>query len=163
VDELNITLDNGSKWIGSAKITADAIAPANMYDVAYNSLTPGATIEANDWDRVIDNKVFQSGVFNVALNNGSEWDTVNSSIIDTLAVNNGSQVNVTDSTLVSDTIGLTNGSSMNIGEDGQVATDHLTIDSYSTVALNDDVTHYGDYSLYANTITVTNGGMLDVN
>ncbi len=52
---------------------------------------------------------------------------------------------------------------MNIGEDGQVATDHLTIDSYSTVALNDDVTHYGDYSLYANTITVTNGGMLDVN
>ncbi|MBJ3081304.1 autotransporter outer membrane beta-barrel domain-containing protein, partial [Salmonella enterica subsp. enterica serovar Derby] len=127
VDELNITLDNGSKWIGSANITADAIAPANMYDVAYNSLTPGATIEANDWDRVIDNKVFQSGVFNVALNNGSEWDTVNSSIIDTLAVNNGSQVNVTDSTLVSDTIGLTNGSSMNIGEDGQVATDHLTI------------------------------------
>ncbi|MFX4872564.1 hypothetical protein ABTC26_19015, partial [Acinetobacter baumannii] len=89
----------------------------------------------NDWDRVIDNKVFQSGVFNVALNNGSEWDTVNTSVIDTLAVNNGSQVNVTDSTLVSDTIGLTNGSSMNIGEDGQVATDHLTIDSYSTVAL----------------------------
>ncbi|ELT4866186.1 autotransporter outer membrane beta-barrel domain-containing protein [Salmonella enterica] len=163
VDELNITLDNGSKWIGSANITADAIAPANMYDVAYNSLTPGAVIEDNDWDRVIDNKVFQSGVFNVALNNGSEWDTVNTSVIDTLAVNNGSQVNVTDSTLVSDTIGLTNGSSMNIGEDGQVATDHLTIDSYSTVALNDDVTHYGDYSLYANTITVTNGGMLDVN
>ncbi|EKR8819353.1 autotransporter outer membrane beta-barrel domain-containing protein, partial [Salmonella enterica subsp. enterica serovar Orion] len=163
VDELNITLDNGSKWIGSANITADAIAPVNMYDVAYNSLTPGAVIEDNDWDRVIDNKVFQSGVFNVALNNGSEWDTVNTSVIDTLAVNNGSQVNVTDSTLVSDTIGLTNGSSMNIGEDGQVATDHLTIDSYSTVALNDDVTHYGDYSLYANTITVTNGGMLDVN
>ncbi len=49
---------------------------------------------------------------------------------------------------------------MNIGEDGQVATDHSTIDSYSTVALDDDVTHYGDYSLYANTITVTNGGML---
>lgn len=72
VDELNITLDNGSKWIGSANITADAIAPANMYDVAYNSLTPGAVIEDNDWDRVIDNKVFQSGVFNVALNNGSE-------------------------------------------------------------------------------------------
>ena len=36
----------------------------------------------------IDNKVFQSGVFNVALNNGSEWNTVNSSVIDTLAVNN---------------------------------------------------------------------------
>src|SRR5690606_16368502 len=48
-------------------------------------------------------------------------------------------------------------------EDGQVNTDHLTINTFSTVALNDDVTHYGDYSLYANTITVTNGGVLDVN
>ncbi|QUJ03133.1 hypothetical protein KCP71_25755 [Salmonella enterica subsp. enterica] len=34
----------------------------------------------------------------------------------------------------------------------EVTADHLTIDSYSTVALNDDVTHYGDYSLYANTM-----------
>ena len=39
-------------------------------DVAPNSLTPGATIEANAIGvRIIDNKVFQSGVFNVALNN----------------------------------------------------------------------------------------------
>ncbi|ECC8838904.1 flagellin structural protein, partial [Salmonella enterica subsp. enterica] len=35
-----------------------------------------------------------------------------------LHVNNGSQVNVTDSSLVSDTIGLTNGSSLNIGANG---------------------------------------------
>eukprot|EP01083_Nonionella_stella_P240261 840081_1 len=34
----------------------------------------GSTIEANDWGRIIDNKVFQSGVFNVALNNSSEWN-----------------------------------------------------------------------------------------
>ncbi|EFE8090442.1 autotransporter outer membrane beta-barrel domain-containing protein, partial [Escherichia coli] len=135
VDELNITLNNGSKWVGSANMSAEVIAPADMYDVAPNSLTPGATIEANDWGRIIDNKVFQSGVFNVALNNSSEWNTVNSSVIDTLAVNNGSQVNVTDSSLVSDTIGLTNGSSLNIGANGVVATDHLTVDSYSTVNL----------------------------
>ncbi|GIZ17006.1 MULTISPECIES: autotransporter outer membrane beta-barrel domain-containing protein [Citrobacter] len=163
VDELNLTLDNGSKWVGQATIDAQAIAPANMFDVATNSLTPGGVIEANGWGRVVDNKVFQSGVFNVALNNGSEWDTTGESLIDTLTVNNGSQVNVTDSYLVSDTIGLTNGSSMNIGEDGTVATDHLTIDSYSTVALTDDVTRNYDSSLYANTITVTNGGVLDVN
>ncbi|EPM0932121.1 autotransporter outer membrane beta-barrel domain-containing protein, partial [Escherichia coli] len=163
VDELNITLNNGSKWVGSANMSAEVIAPADMYDVVPNSLTPGATIEANDWGRIIDNKVFQSGVFNVALNNGSEWNTVNSSVIDTLAVNNGSQVNVTDSSLVSDTIGLTNGSSLNIGEDGLVATDHLTVDSYSTVNLTES-TGWNNYSnLYANTITVTNGGVLDVN
>lgn len=163
VDELNITLDNGSKWVGSANLNAEVIAPASMYDVAANSLTPNAVVEANDWNRVTDNKVFQSGVLNVALNNGSEWDTVNGSVIDTLAVNNGSQVNVADSSVVSDTIALTNGSSLNIGEDGVVATDHLTINSFSTVALTDDVNRYGEYSLYANAITVTNGGVLDVN
>ncbi len=47
---------------------------------------------------VIDNKSVQSEVFNVALKQWFRVDTVNSSIIDTLAVNNGSQVNVTDST-----------------------------------------------------------------
>ncbi|EFY8756869.1 TPA: autotransporter outer membrane beta-barrel domain-containing protein, partial [Shigella boydii] len=113
--------------------------------------------------RIIDNKVFQSGVFNVTLNNSSEWNTVNSSVIDTLAVNNGSQVNVTDSSLVSDTISLTNGSSLNIGANGVVATDHLTVDSYSTVNLTES-TGWNNYSnLYTNTITVTNGGVLDVN
>ncbi|SUH39246.1 putative uncharacterized protein yaiT Flags: Precursor [Salmonella enterica subsp. enterica] len=92
-------------------------------------------------------------------------------IFDTLAVNNGSQVNVAESSLISDTITLTNGSSMNIGDEGYVGTDHLTIDSYSTVDLSsaDNTSIYslaGYYytpSLYANTITVTNGGMLDVN
>ncbi|ENA5559161.1 autotransporter outer membrane beta-barrel domain-containing protein, partial [Shigella boydii] len=77
--------------------------------------------------------------------------------------NNGSQVNVTDSSLVSDTIGLTNGSSLNIGANGVVATDHLTVDSYSTVNLTES-TGWNNYSnLYTNTITVTNGGVLDVN
>ncbi|WP_235789441.1 hypothetical protein, partial [Salmonella enterica] len=27
------------------------------------------------WNRIVGNEVFQSGVFNVTLNNGSEWDT----------------------------------------------------------------------------------------
>lgn len=163
VDELNITLDNGSKWVGQATINAKTIYPDTMYDVATNSLTPGGTAEANGWNRIIDNKVFQSGVFNVALNNGSEWDTTGTSLVDTLTVNNGSQVNVSDSDLISDTIDLTNGSSLNIGEDGYVDTDHLTINSYSTVALTESTGWGADYNLYANTITVTNGGVLDVN
>ncbi|MCV5791486.1 outer membrane autotransporter barrel domain-containing protein, partial [Escherichia coli] len=94
-----------------------------------------------------DDKVFQSGVFNVALNNGSEWDTTGRSIVDTLTVNNGSQVNVSESKLTSDTIDLTNGSSLNIGEDGYVDTDHLTINSYSTVALTESTGGGADYNL----------------
>lgn len=163
VDELNLTLDNGSKWVGQATFDAETIYPANMFDVATNSLTPGGTAEANDWGRVVDNKVFQSGVFNVALNNGSEWDTVGDSLVDTLTVNNGSQVNVSDSMLTSDTIDLTNSSSLNIGEGGQVDTDHLTINSYSTVNLTESTGWATGSNLYANTITVTNGGVLDVN
>ncbi|EGL5061383.1 autotransporter outer membrane beta-barrel domain-containing protein [Salmonella enterica] len=163
VDELNLTLDNGSKWVGQATFVADDITPAAMYDVATNSLDPDGTAESNGWNRIVDNKVFQSGVFNVTLNNGSEWDTTGDSLIDTLTVNNGSQVNVSNSDLTSDTIDLTNGSSLNIGEGGYVDTDHLTIDSYSTVGLTES-TGWSTYSnLYANTITVTNGGVLDVN
>lgn len=167
VDELNITLDNGSKWVGSATTSAnvdvDSTVSTDWYDVTGNSLYPGVVAEDNAWGRTIDNQVFQNGVFNVTLNNGSEWNTVNASNIDTLAVNNGSEVNVTNSSLLSDTIGLTNGSSLNIGEDGEVATDHLTVDSYSTVNLTES-TGWNNYSnLYANTITVTNGGVLDVN
>ena len=165
VDELNITLDNGSKWVGSATTSAnvdvDSTVSTDWYDVTGNSLYPGVVAEDNAWGRTIDNQVFQSGVFNVTLNNGSEWNTVNASNIDTLAINNGSEVNVTNSSLLSDTIGLTNGSSLNIGEDGEVATDHLTVDSYSTVNLTES-TGWNNYSnLYANTITVTNGGVLD--
>ncbi|WP_214261503.1 autotransporter outer membrane beta-barrel domain-containing protein, partial [Escherichia coli] len=167
VDELNITLDNGSKWVGSATTSAnvdvDSTVSTDWYDVTGNSLYPGVVAEDNAWGRTIDNQVFQSDVFNVTLNNGSEWNTVNASNIDTLAINNGSEVNVTNSSLLSDTIGLTNGSSLNIGEDGEVATDHLTVDSYSTVNLTES-TGWNNYSnLYANTITVTNGGVLDVN
>ncbi len=44
-----------------------------------------------------------------------------------------------------------------------VITDHLTINSYSTVALTESTGWGADYNLYANTITVTNGGVLDVN
>ncbi len=106
---------------------------------------------------------YSRAAYLTALNNSSgEWNTVNSSDV-ALAVNNGSQVNVTDSSLVSDTIGLTNGSSLNIGANGVVATDHLTVDSYSTVNLTES-TGWNNYSnLYTNTITVTNGGVLDVN
>ncbi len=114
VDELNLTLDNGSKWVGQA--IYNVAETSAMYDVATNSLTL-MQHENNDWKRVVDDKVFQSGVFNVALNNGSEWDTTGRSIVDTLTVNNGSQVNVSESKLTSDTIDLTNGSSLNIGED----------------------------------------------
>ncbi|EFO1262874.1 autotransporter outer membrane beta-barrel domain-containing protein, partial [Escherichia albertii] len=38
-----------------------------------------------------------------------------------------------------------------------------TIDSYSTVNLDTTAVNYGDTALYANTITVNNGGVLDVN
>ncbi|GAS30612.1 hypothetical protein NGUA30_04495 [Salmonella enterica] len=70
-----------------------------MYDVETNSLTPGSTLEDNAWNRIVGNEVFQSGVFNVTLNNGSEWDTGGDSTVHTLAVNNGSQVNVSNSDL----------------------------------------------------------------
>jgi hypothetical protein len=67
--------------------------------------------------------VYQSGLFNVTLDNGSEWDTRKLSNIDTLTVNNQSQVNVENSGLLADSITLTNASSLNIGDSGGVATD----------------------------------------
>jgi outer membrane autotransporter protein len=156
VDELNITLDNGSKWVGAAEFSYQSIAPANMYDVAVNSLEPVSTMD--NWGNVVGDETFQSGVFNVALNNGSEWDTVNDSNIDTLSVNNASQVNVAQSSsLLADSITLTNGSTMNLSSNGLVATDHLTVDSYSTVDLTDETTY-----LYANTITVSNSGEFSI-
>ncbi|EFD4745942.1 autotransporter adhesin EhaB, partial [Escherichia coli] len=114
---------------------------------------------------IVGNEVYQSGLFNVTLNGGSEWDTTKSSLIDTLSINSGSQVNVADSRLISDTVSLTGGSNLNIGEDGHVATNTLTIDN-STVKMSDDVSAgWGleDAALYANTITVTNDGLLDIN
>src|SRR5690606_33456394 len=55
VDVLNLTLDNGSKWVGSANIVADDIVPASMFDVATNSLTSDSVHENNAWNRVVDN------------------------------------------------------------------------------------------------------------
>lgn len=156
VDELNITLDNGSKWTGAAVFSYDAIGTADMYDVGVNSIDPDST--KDKWGNVVDDQTFQSGVFNVALNNGSQWNTVNKSKIDTLTVNNGSQVDVANgSSLLSDSITLTNGSAMNLSSGGLVETDHLTVDTYSTVDLNNETTY-----LYANTITVSNGGEFSI-
>lgn len=59
---------------------------------------------------------------------------------------------------------LTGGSALNIKEDGHVATDELTINN-STVTIADDAAAgwgVGDAALYANTINVTNSGVLDV-
>jgi outer membrane autotransporter protein len=156
VDELNITLNNGSKWVGDAIFNYEFTVPVNMYDVAVNSLEPNSTYD--HWGNVVDDQTFQSGVFNVALNNGSEWDTVNGSQVDTLTANNGSLVKVADgSGLLADTITLTNGSAMNLSTDGTVKTDHLTVDTYSTVDLSDETAQ-----LYANTITVSNGGEFSI-
>ncbi len=158
VDELNLKLDNGSKWVGDAYFSYEYIAPAEMYDLedGTNSLEPSSTVDK--WGNVVDDKTFQSGIFTVALDNGSEWDTVNGSNIDTLTVNNGSQVNVADgSYLLADTITLTNGSTMNLSSYGEVDTDHLTVDSYSKVDLTNETAY-----LYANTITVSNGGEFSI-
>ncbi len=137
--------------------------PVQFYDVDANSLDPDST-NYDARGRVNSAASFQSGIFDVSLNNGSEWDTTKTSVIDTLAVNSGSQVDVANgSNLTADTITLNGGSAMNIGEGGYVDTDHLTVDTFSTVTLADDVSSaWSDDALYANTITVTHGGMLDI-
>jgi outer membrane autotransporter protein len=163
VDHLNLTLNNTS-WTGAAYIDYDTVVtPSQFYDIAANSLDPSAT-SSDSWNRVNSANSFQSGVFDIALNNGSVWNTTKTSLIDTLAINSGSQVNVADgSYLTSDTITLNGASTMNIGEDGAVDTDHLTINTNSTVTLSDDVSSaWTGTALYANTITATNGGMLNV-
>ncbi|MXF24300.1 hypothetical protein, partial [Escherichia coli] len=69
--------------------------------------------------------------------NGSDWETTKDSLIDTLAINSGSQVNVSaDSSLTSDTITLNGSSSMEVN--GEVNTDHLIIDTFSTVNFGED-------------------------
>lgn len=137
---------------------------ANFYPQGHDSNADGVLDTNGGW---ADDSL-NVDELNITLDNGSEWNTVNASNIDTLAVNNGSQVNVSESSLISDSIALTNGSSLNIGDEGYVGTDHLTVDSYSTVALSsdDNSSIYNGYytpSLLANTITVTNGGLLDIN
>nr|WP_318382441.1 autotransporter outer membrane beta-barrel domain-containing protein [uncultured Enterobacter sp.] len=176
-DRLDLTLDNGSKWVGAAMSVHqvdtdgdgvfDGVAPgaeatATLIDVAANSLWPDSTYGVDNtdtaWqegDHVVGNRVYQSGVFNVALDHGSEWDTRKSSLIDTLTVSNGSQVNVENSSLVSDSITLNTGSTLNIGDTGFVATDSVNINSYSRVALTEETAE-----LQANTITVDGGAEL---
>ncbi|HCD7425366.1 autotransporter outer membrane beta-barrel domain-containing protein [Citrobacter werkmanii] len=162
VDHLTLTLNNSS-WTGAANIDYDTVTPSQFYDIAANSLDPNAT-SSDNWNRVNSANSFQSGIFDIALNNGSVWNTTKTSLIDTLAINSGSQVNVADgSSVTSDSITLNGASTMNIGEDGAVDTDHLTIDTNSTVTLSDDVSSaWSGAALYANTITATNGGMLNV-
>lgn len=185
-DRMDVTLNNGSKWVGAAMsvhqvdtdgdgvydgVAAGTDATATLIDITANSLWPSSTYgidnggTAYDEDgHVVGNEVYQSGLFNVTLNGGSEWDTTKASLIDTLSINSGSVVNVADSSLVSDTIALTGGAALNISEDGHVATDTLTVDN-STVTIADDVAagwSVGDAALYANTIKVTNDGVLDV-
>ncbi|EHJ4100004.1 TPA: autotransporter outer membrane beta-barrel domain-containing protein [Escherichia fergusonii] len=199
-DRLDLTLNNGSKWVGaamSAHLTVDTnadgvpdaygsvydengvlvdtstgtAATATLIDIAANSLWPSSTVGVenddttySEYNHITGNQVYQSGLFNVTLNTGSQWDTTKSSLIDTLSINSGSTVNVADSTLVSDSISLTGRSALNIKEDGHVATDSLTIDN-STVTISDEVSAgwaVGDAALYANNIKVTNDGILDV-
>ncbi|WBM69889.1 autotransporter adhesin EhaB [Buttiauxella sp. WJP83] len=181
-DRMDVTLNNGSKWVGAA-ISAHQVVvdgtntfvegveeTSTLLDITANSLWPykidgiDNPDTAYDEGHIASNAVYQSGLFNVTLNGGSEWDTTKKSLIDTLSINSGSQVNVADSSLVSDSITLTGASSLNIGEDGHVATDSLTIDN-STVSLADDVSAgwtVKNAALYANTISVTNNGLFDV-
>ncbi len=189
-DRLDLTLNNGSKWVGAAmsahQIGVDTDddgvndsytyginteATATLIDIAANSLWPSSTVgvensdsEYSEFDHIIGNEVYQSGLFNVTLNTGSQWDTTKTSLIDTLSINSGSTVNVADSTLISDSISLTGLSALNINEDGHVATDSLTVDN-STVTISDEVSAgwaVGDAALYANNIKVTNDGILNV-
>ncbi|WP_336284942.1 autotransporter adhesin EhaB [Citrobacter arsenatis] len=185
-DRMDVTLNNGSKWVGAAmsvhqidsdgdgvydSYEAGTEATATLLDIAANSLWPWSTYGVNNSDTAFDegshvagNQVYQSGLFNVTLNNGSQWDTTKTSLIDTLNINSGSVVNVGDSSLISDTVSLTSGAVLNIKEDGHVATDELTINN-STVAIADDVSAgwgVDNAALYANTINVTNNGVLDM-
>lgn len=162
-DKLDVTLTNGSKWVGAAQSSVEAIGTAQMYGLGYtgvdwstlspNSIWPGSTYDTND--HVAGEEVYQSGLFNVTLDNGSEWDTRKESNIDKLTVNNQSQVNVENSKLVADSITLTNDSSLNIGDAGIVKTNSLYLDSGSHAALTEEIAE-----LYANTITVDNGAEL---
>ncbi|WP_369462750.1 autotransporter adhesin EhaB [Citrobacter braakii] len=185
-DRLDLTLNHGSKWVGAAMsvhqvdVDGDGVyesyaegteATPTLIDTAANSLWPSSTygIDSNtsSYDEnghVVGNTVYQSGLFNVTLNGASQWDTTKTSLIDTLSINSGSVVNVGDSALVSDSISLTGASALNINEDGRVATNTLSIDN-STVTIADDVSagwNVLNAALYANTINVTNNGVLDV-
>ncbi|NCH98374.1 autotransporter outer membrane beta-barrel domain-containing protein [Cronobacter malonaticus] len=161
-DRLDVTLTNGSKWVGAA--ISNVEATAELYDYQPNSIWPGSTYGIENSDtafneagHVTGNEVYQSGIFNVTLQNGSEWDTRKVSNIDALVVDNHSQVNVESSSLLADSITLTNASTLNIGDDGAVATDSLTLYSGSQATLTEETA-----SLYANTLTIDNGAQLNL-
>lgn len=165
-NSLTVTLTNGSKWVGAAQSEVEAIGTGKMYGWGYtdadwhalvpNSIWPSSTYYSDD-EHLAGAEVYQSGIFNIALDNGSEWDTRKISNIDDLTVNNVSQVNVENSGLIADSITLANSSSLNIGDTGGVATNSLYLDSYSTASLTEETA-----SLYANTITVDNGAQLNL-
>ncbi|CCJ74362.1 Putative flagellin structural protein [Cronobacter condimenti 1330] len=122
-DRLDVTLNNGSKWVGAAISRVEATS--ELYDVQPNSLWPGSTFGIenddtafNEAGHVAGNQVYQSGIFNVTLKNGSEWDTRKASNIDVLTVDNQSQVNVESSSLLADAITLTHNATLNIGDGG---------------------------------------------
>jgi len=170
-DRLDLTLDNGSKWVGAAMSVhpidtdgdgvydsqaAGTDATATLYDITANSLWPSSTFGVENGDsefdeagHVVGNQIYQSGLFNVTLDHGSEWDTRKVSLIDTLTVNNGSQVNVESSQLISDSITLNNASDMQIGDGGEVDTDSVNLNSYSTLSLTEETAE-----LYANSVNV---------
>lgn len=164
-DKLTVNLNNGSKWVGAAVANVGVIGTAQMYGWGYtgtdwhelvaNSIWPESTYDANG--HLVGDEVYQSGLFNITLDNGSEWDTRKSSRIDDLNVNNRSQVTVVSSGLLADNITLTKASSLNLGNSGLVATDHLHLDTYSTATLAEETS-----SLYANTVTVDHGAQLNL-
>jgi outer membrane autotransporter protein len=178
-DRLDLTLDNGSKWVGAAmsvhqvdtdadgvndSFAAGTDATATLYDISANSLWPSSTYGVDNADtafneegHVVGNEVYQSGLFNVTLDHGSEWDTRKTSLIDTLTVNNGSQVNVESSDLVSDSITLNNASDMQIGDNGFVAADSVNLNSYSSLSLTEETAE-----LYANSVNVDGNAQLNL-
>ncbi|WP_160532132.1 hypothetical protein, partial [Escherichia coli] len=61
-------------------------ATATLIDIAANSLWPSSTVgvensdsEYSEYDHIIGNEVYQSGLFNVTLNTGAQWDTTKTS------------------------------------------------------------------------------------
>ena len=153
-DELNLTLDNGSKWVGAA--ISNVQMDSSLYNRSTNSIWPGSVFSSTN-GYLTGDQVYQSGLFDVALNNGSEWDTTKASNIDDLTVNNRSQVNVAESDLLADHISLTNASTLKIAAHGGVYTDELNLNSGSQASLTEETA-----ALYANTITVGNGSELNL-
>ncbi|MDI8841543.1 autotransporter outer membrane beta-barrel domain-containing protein, partial [Salmonella enterica subsp. enterica serovar Anatum] len=119
-DRMDVTLNNGSKWVGAAMSVhmtdtgtdadgdgvfeytvdtngdgiLDATSPDGVYDsyavgteatatlidIAANSLWPLSTVgvdniytDYSEYNHIVGNEVYQSGLFNVTLNTGSQW------------------------------------------------------------------------------------------